>query len=309
LSSDDNNKTSNNRKNVNKGVKRKKDSSLETSKEGVAINPTLDLTTNNGNKNPKKAIDSSHCNETIESIAMDSHSHSSADSSASVNNTIASALLNSNEKSKKKKSKTAFTGRQIFDLEKQFEIKKYLPSSERTEMAKLLDATECVRDYLSSDDNNKTSNNRKNVNKGVKRKKDSSLETLKEGVAINPTLDLTTSNGNKNPKKAIDSSYCNETIESIAMDSHSHSSADSNASIDNTVASDSLNSNDKSKKKKARTTFTGRQIFELEKQFEIKKYLSSSERAEMAKLLNVTETQVSHYFTLRFYDHVFAVFN
>lgn len=46
------------------------------------------------------------------------------------------------------------------------------------------------------------------------------------------------------------------------------------------------------KKKKARTTFTGRQIFELEKQFEVKKYLSSSERAEMAKLLNVTETQV-----------------
>ena len=47
------------------------------------------------------------------------------------------------------------------------------------------------------------------------------------------------------------------------------------------------------KKKKARTTFTGRQIFELERQFEVKKYLSSSERAEMAKLLNVTETQVS----------------
>lgn len=48
----------------------------------------------------------------------------------------------------------------------------------------------------------------------------------------------------------------------------------------------------KSKKKKARTTFTGRQIFELEKQFEMKKYLSSTERSEMAKLLNVTETQV-----------------
>lgn len=46
------------------------------------------------------------------------------------------------------------------------------------------------------------------------------------------------------------------------------------------------------KKKKARTTFTGRQIFELEKQFEHKKYLSSSERSEMAKLLQVTETQV-----------------
>lgn len=49
---------------------------------------------------------------------------------------------------------------------------------------------------------------------------------------------------------------------------------------------------DGKRKKKARTTFTGRQIFELEKQFEVKKYLSSSERSEMAKLLNVTETQV-----------------
>lgn len=50
---------------------------------------------------------------------------------------------------------------------------------------------------------------------------------------------------------------------------------------------------DGKRKKKARTTFTGRQIFELEKQFEVKKYLSSSERSEMARLLNVTETQVS----------------
>lgn len=50
---------------------------------------------------------------------------------------------------------------------------------------------------------------------------------------------------------------------------------------------------DGKRKKKARTTFTGRQIFELEKQFEVKKYLSSSERTEMARILNVTETQVS----------------
>ena len=48
----------------------------------------------------------------------------------------------------------------------------------------------------------------------------------------------------------------------------------------------------KKKKKKARTTFTGKQIFELEKKFEDKKYLSSTERAEMATLLTVTETQV-----------------
>jgi hypothetical protein len=48
----------------------------------------------------------------------------------------------------------------------------------------------------------------------------------------------------------------------------------------------------KKKKKKSRTTFTGKQIFELEKKFENKKYLSSTERAELAILLAVTETQV-----------------
>lgn len=59
------------------------------------------------------------------------------------------------------------------------------------------------------------------------------------------------------------------------------------------------------RKKKARTTFTGRQIFELEKQFEIKKYLSSSERGEMAKLLNVTETQVSNKMYIKFKSKIY----
>lgn len=58
-------------------------------------------------------------------------------------------------------------------------------------------------------------------------------------------------------------------------------------------SSDASSEEGERKRKKARTTFTGRQIFELERQFEMKKYLSSTERAEMAKLLSVTETQVS----------------
>ena len=57
------------------------------------------------------------------------------------------------------------------------------------------------------------------------------------------------------------------------------------------------NEDDRLKKKKVRTTFTGRQIFELEKMFETKKYLSSSERTELAKMLNVTEQQVNNHET------------
>ena len=50
--------------------------------------------------------------------------------------------------------------------------------------------------------------------------------------------------------------------------------------------------NSGSSKKKMRTTFTGKQIFELEKSFETKKYLSSAERADMATSLQVTQQQV-----------------
>ena len=60
--------------------------------------------------------------------------------------------------------------------------------------------------------------------------------------------------------------------------------------------------NERNKKKKVRTTFTGRQIFELEKMFETKKYLSSSERTELAKMLNVTEQQVIH--SSSFYEKI-----
>ncbi|XP_046851232.1 homeobox protein koza-like isoform X2 [Xenia sp. Carnegie-2017] len=53
------------------------------------------------------------------------------------------------------------------------------------------------------------------------------------------------------------------------------------------------------KKKKARTTFTGRQIWELENTFREKKYLTPAERTDLAELLNVTECQVKIWFQNR----------
>ncbi|RNA24486.1 ras guanine nucleotide exchange factor K [Brachionus plicatilis] len=86
----------------------------------------------------------------------------------------------------------------------------------------------------------------------------------------------------------------------LSSPSKNELSDDEELDDDQDLDSDSNNGGYEShKKKKARTTFSGRQIFELEKQFEAKKYLSSSERAEIASLLNVTETQVKIWFQNR----------
>lgn len=59
------------------------------------------------------------------------------------------------------------------------------------------------------------------------------------------------------------------------------------------------------RKKKTRTVFTRSQVFQLESTFDMKRYLSSSERAGLAASLHLTETQViyplSIFYTLILY--------
>ncbi|XP_065300519.1 homeobox protein Nkx-6.2-like [Dermacentor albipictus] len=125
------------------------------------------------------------------------------------------------------------------------------------------------------------------VPKGAKRKKEpGGRESEQPSAAASPTPAVTNPGGSPG-------------IPSGASPGAQQPNPASRARLSESPVNGGESGDKAARKKKARTTFTGRQIFELERQFEIKKYLSSSERAEMAKLLNVTETQVKIWFQNR----------
>ena len=72
------------------------------------------------------------------------------------------------------------------------------------------------------------------------------------------------------------------------------SSAASDVNVSNGEEEEGFN-----RKKKARTAFSREQVMELEKKFQEKKYLSSSERGELAEKLKLSDMQVKTWFQNR----------
>lgn len=75
--------------------------------------------------------------------------------------------------------------------------------------------------------------------------------------------------------------------------------ADSLEKDDRSPEDDKKDINKKRRKKKTRTVFSRSQVYQLESTFEMKRYLSSSERAGLAAQLHLTETQVKIWFQNR----------